>query len=260
MEYIDFANFDFWKNQFKGAVPFDHVVIDNFLSQDLAKALENDFPIDKLNELYTYNNPLEHKFASNNWNLFPPTTYAFLEYLNSATVVEKMSTLCGIELKADFGLHGGGWHIHGDGGKLNPHLDYSIHPKLGLQRKLNLILYLSSDWKEEYGGHLGLWSNDTNSNQPAKLEREVAVGFNKALIFDTTQSSWHGISRIIKAPSGNFRKSLAVYYLCEPSVDAPSHARALYAPTEDQKSDETILEMIRKRVDVTNSAEVYRTK
>ncbi len=61
---------------------------------------------------------VEHKFASNNWNLFPPTTYTFLEYLNSAAVVEKMSTLCGVELKADFGLQGCGWHIHVDRGKL----------------------------------------------------------------------------------------------------------------------------------------------
>jgi hypothetical protein len=82
-------------------------------------------------------------------------------------------------------------------------------------------------------------------NSKLILDYMVAVGIymvmeeshNKALIFDTTQSSWHGISRIIKAPIGHFRKSLVVYYLCEPSVDAPSHARALYAPTEDHKSD-----------------------
>ena len=142
MSSVDFSNFDAWKKNFNGAAPFDHVVIDNFLPHALAEDLEKDFPVDRLSELYSYNNPLEHKFASNNWNLFPPTTYAFFEYLNSAAVVEKMSLLCGVQLEADFGLHGGGWHIHGDGGKLNPHLDYSIHPKLGLQRKLNLILYL----------------------------------------------------------------------------------------------------------------------
>ncbi len=257
---IDFSELESWKNAFKGGVPFDHVVIDNFLPTDLASALEKDFPLEKLSELYSYNNPLEQKFASNNWNLFPPTTYAFFEYLNSAEVVKKMSILCGVELEADFGLHGGGWHIHGDGGKLNPHLDYSIHPKLGMQRKLNLILYLSSGWEESYGGHLGLWSNDPNQNQPSKLEKEVPVGFNRALIFDTTQHSWHGISRMVSAPAGLFRKSLAIYYLCKPANDAPTHARALYAPTEEQKQDASILEMIKKRVDVNASSQVYRTK
>ena len=129
-----------------------------------------------------------------------------------------------------------------------------------MQRKLNLILYLSSNWKEEYGGHLWLWSHDQHTNQPLKLEKEIPIGFNRALIFDTTQHSWHGISRMVKAPAGMYRKSLAIYYLCKPSEDAPQHARALYAPTEDQKTDESILDMIKKRADVNDSAKVYRTK
>jgi Rps23 Pro-64 3,4-dihydroxylase Tpa1-like proline 4-hydroxylase len=36
--------------------------------------------------------------------------------------------------------------------KLNVHLDYSIHPKLGLERRLNLVLYITSGWKPEWGG------------------------------------------------------------------------------------------------------------
>ncbi len=123
-----------------------------------------------------------------------------------------------------------------------------------------MILYLSSEWQNEYGGHLGLWSNDPAQNQPSKLEKEVPIGFNRALIFDTTQYSWHGINRMVKAPAGLFRKSLAVYYLCKPAANAPSHARALYAPTEEQKQDAEILEIIKKRVDVNASTQVYRTK
>jgi len=260
MTGIDFNEFEDWKVKFKGAKPFDHVVIDNFLNKDLAVSLESEFPIDSLQDLYSYNNPLENKFASNNWNLFSPKTYEFFEYLNSAKVVEKMSNLVGVKLVPDYGLHGGGWHIHGDGGKLNPHLDYSIHPKLGLQRKLNLIIYLSSNWEDEYGGHLGLWSHNPDTNQPANLEREVSIGFNKALIFDTTQMSWHGISQHVKAPVGLFRKSIAIYYLCEPAIGALPHGRALYAPTDDQKENKEIMEMIQKRVDVQSSSQVYRTQ
>lgn len=260
MTGIDFNNLEDWKGKFKGSKPFDHVIIDNFLNRELAESLESEFPIDRLQDLYSYNNPLENKFASNNWNLFSPKTYEFFEYLNSAEVVEKMSILAGVKLIPDYGLHGGGWHIHGDGGKLNPHLDYSIHPKLGLQRKLNLIIYLSSNWKDEYGGHLGLWNNNTDTSQPANMEQEVSIGFNKALIFDTTQMSWHGISQEVKAPVGLFRKSLAIYYLCEPAIGALPHGRALYAPTADQKENKEIMEMIQKRVDVQSSSLVYRTQ
>ena len=50
------------------------------------------------------------------------------------------------------GLNGGGWHIHANGGKLNPHLDYSMYPKLPYQRKLNIIVYLQPNWEESWGG------------------------------------------------------------------------------------------------------------
>ena len=36
--------------------------------------------------------------------------------------------------------------MHKAGGNLAIHLDYSIHPKMNLQRKLNLILYLEEDY------------------------------------------------------------------------------------------------------------------
>lgn len=57
-------------------------------------------------------------------------------------------------------MHGGGWHVHANNGNLNPHLDYTIHPKVKYQRRLNLIIYLEESYKDKYGGHLGFWSHD----------------------------------------------------------------------------------------------------
>ena len=65
---------------------------------------------------------------------------------------------------------------------LNPHLDYSLHPKLYLQRKLNIIIYISKLWKENWGGGLGL---ENDNNQPGKLEKTIIPKFNRAIIFDT---------------------------------------------------------------------------
>ena len=67
----------------------------------------------------------------------------------SPIFIEKIKSITGItDLYPDYGLHGGGWHMHGTGGNLNVHKDYSVHPKLGLRRKLNLIVYLSEDWNQ----------------------------------------------------------------------------------------------------------------
>ena len=52
---------------------------------------------------------------------------------------------------------GGGLHQIQRGGKLGIHADYSRHDRLPLERRINVLIYLNRDWKEEYGGALELW-------------------------------------------------------------------------------------------------------
>jgi hypothetical protein len=245
---------DFAKGQ-----PFSHCVIDDFVPAELGAQLEAEvLPYDH-QKWFVYKNAIEDKKALNDWNVFPATTYRFFQYLNSPEFVQFLSGLAGAQLYSDNGLHGGGWHMHGPGGNLNPHLDYSIHPKLGLQRKLNIILYISSDLKPDHGGHLGLWAHDDANKQPGKLVREIEPKYRRAVIFDTTQNSWHGMSRGLTQPEGIYRKSLATYFLCEPAKDSDPRGRALFAPRENQKGDEKIEELIKARSGVASSAKVYRT-
>ena len=137
--------------------PYDHLVIDDFFPLDKARKLSHEFPEYDSNLWYQYKNPLENKKSSNNWWDFPPETYKTFCFLNSCEFLNTLRDKTGIQkLYPDIGLHGGGLHIHGRGGKLNIHLDYSIHPKSGLQRKLNLIVYLTEGWDSEWGGGLEL--------------------------------------------------------------------------------------------------------
>lgn len=245
---------------FREALPFNHLVVDDFFKPDIADALSKEFLDYDSERWFCYKNSIEDKKAQNNWNEFPPLTYQAFAELNSAKVVNILSDLVGTQLFDDPGLHGGGWHIHGTGGNLNPHLDYSIHPKLKLQRKINIIVYLSQEMKPEYGGHLGLWGHDEINQQPAQLEKEVVPQFNRALIFDTTQNSWHGLSQPLTQPQGIYRKSFAIYYLCHPPRGVDPRGRALYAPREDQKNDPKVAALIKARADVQKSTEVYRDK
>jgi hypothetical protein len=245
---------------FAESKPFNHCVIDNFLDSEFANNLSADFPDYNCDTWYCYDNPLENKKALNNWNSFPPCTYQIFESLVSYEFTELLSDELGIKLYPDPGLHGGGWHIHGDGGNLNPHLDYSIHPKSGLMRKLNIIIYLSLDLKPEYGGHLGLWSRSHDEPSSLSLIKEIEPKFNRAVLFDTTQNSWHGMSRKFSAPNGVTRKSIAVYYLITPEAGCDPRSKALYAPREDQIGDTSILDLIQKRSDSVKFHESYRSK
>lgn len=228
--------------------PFQHSIKDNFLDKNLAIELSNDFIDYNDSKWFFYDNPLEHKKTINNWYTFPSTTYKFFSYLNSDEFITKLKNEFKIDsLYPDPGLHGAGWHIHGQGGKLNIHLDYNIHPKLNFQRKLNLILYLSQEWNPAWGGNLEFWSHDKEINQPKKLEKIIECKFNRAVIFDTTQNSWHGFSKEILCPPNLYRKSIAMYYLTDLPSQTDERYRALYAPREDQKNNNEIKELIIKR-------------
>jgi Rps23 Pro-64 3,4-dihydroxylase Tpa1-like proline 4-hydroxylase len=228
--------------------PFYYQVIDNFLDKGTAEKISKEFPDYHSDYWFSYNNPLENKKSCNNWYVFGPETYKTLLHLNSPEFIQKLKETTGIkELYPDIGLHGGGLHIHGTGGKLNVHLDYSIHPKLKLQRKLNLIIYLTENWNSEWGGSLEFWSHNQIKNKPENRVVTIDNVFNRAILFDTTQNSWHGFPTSITCPEGIYRKSLAVYYLTEPPEGTDPRPRALYAPTKEQENNPEILNLITKR-------------
>ena len=63
-----------------------------------------------------------------------------------------------------------------------------IH-RLNLERRINLLIYLNKDWKEEYGGHFELWNkrNDQPLNKSSCRSSIVAQ-----FLPPTTSVSYHG--------------------------------------------------------------------
>lgn len=246
--------------EFKNNDPFDHCVVDDFLTNEVIEKIEEEFLPYTDSRWYYYKNKLEDKKALNDWNVFPPMTYRLFNYLNSSRFIDILSAAVGVQLYSDTGLHGGGWHMHGPGGNLNPHLDYSLHPKTGLERKLNLIIYVSSALKENHGGNLGLWNQNNKELKPDNLIKSIAPKYNRAVIFDTTQNSWHGMCEPLTQPEGIYRKSLAVYYLIDPTPNTINRQKALFAARSDQEDDPAILELIKKRADNKLFNTVYKTE
>jgi len=209
--------------------PFDHWMINNFFEIDFARQLSNEFIdySDTSDDTIHYHNWTAEKKACNKWDKFPPKTYQTFFNLVSSDFTSKLSDLTGLNpLYPDVGLHGGGWHMHGQGGRLSLHLDYSIHPKLNLQRKLNLIIYLEEDYHPDWGGSLQLWSHNHKSSKPLKKVKEIEPLFNRAIIFDTSQKSWHGFPDPINPPKGKMRKSFAIYYLTDITSTAEERYKA----------------------------------
>jgi Rps23 Pro-64 3,4-dihydroxylase Tpa1-like proline 4-hydroxylase len=250
MIYVNLENVKNSFGTFHGAEPFPYCVIDKFFTNEIAEQLAREFPNSESNVFNgNYFNQIEIKRTCNIWDRFPSTTYNVLQYLNSAEFLDFITLLTGgSKLYADHGLHGGGWHIHPPGGKLNVHLDYSIHPKMKLQRKYNLLVYLNPNYQSVWGGELGLWEG---TDKPKELVRILEPKFNQAIIFDTTCNSWHGLEVPNKFPKGQDRKSIALYYLIDPPTDINERSRALFSPSKDQENDQEVLDLIDRRSKVT---------
>ena len=103
---------------------------------------------------------------------------------------------------------GGGIHQIGKGRFLKIHHDFTKHTYLpNLERKINLLIYLNSEWKEEYGGHLELWDS-----QMTTCHHRILPIFNRCVIFNTNKFSYHGHPDPITCPPERTRKSVALYY------------------------------------------------
>lgn len=242
------------------ANPFSHIVVDNFLNDEIARSVALEFPEFDSDDWRVYNNEIEVKKLQNHWDKFGPATYRLMQFLNSREFIGKIESMTGCDLYPDYGLNGGGLHSHKRGGKLNVHLDYSIHPKLKLERRVNLLIYLTPGWDESWGGFLGLWAKASGKNAPGELVETIVPVFNRAVLFDTTQDSWHGLPDEIMCPEGVTRNSLAVYYLCKPRDGADERGKALFAPYKDQAEDPNVLSLIQRRSDIHLAAGAYGDK
>ena len=241
--------------------PFPYVIIDNFLNNSFARNIYSEFPDYEENIWHSYNNYCEKKKTLNNWNFFKPYTYQLFSYLNSQVFINKIQKYLTKEtIFSDDGLHGAGLSImKNNSGKLNPHLDNSIHPKNGLLRKYNLILFINKKWGKNDGGCLNFYnSNKTNKKLNGDLVKAIEPVYNRCVIFDTSMNSWHGVGKISKNVN-LYRKSIQIYYFVK-KTPKNKRLKVLYAPLASKKKNKKILNFIKKRSSMKKFSKVYIVK
>jgi hypothetical protein len=237
---IDNLNYIFNNNKDS---PFEHIIIENFFNNEYVEMLENNFPSINNPEWFRYYNPIENKYAMNNFNNNIIYNKLF-EILQSDITINYVKKITGYnDLEKDDYLHGAGLHYHSTGGKLDMHLDYSIHPLSGKERRVNLIVYLNKDWKEEYNGDIQLW--DENFTKPVK---KIYPNYNRAILFKTSDISWHGLPTPIRCPNNNGRKSIAIYYVSEPRIDIIFRKKAQFRPLPWQSINDKLQQLYDIRV------------
>jgi Rps23 Pro-64 3,4-dihydroxylase Tpa1-like proline 4-hydroxylase len=211
---IDLVGTRFEKSSkvYQNADPFPHIFLDEFLSESVARQAMASFPAVKDNGWIHYMHVNEKKHGLNKSNLIPEPIRNIILQLNNREFLMHLSKLTGIErLLPDPGLEGGGLHQTQRGGFLNIHADFTVHPhKKSWKRRVNLLIYLNQNWQPEYGGDLELWSRDMK-----QCKVKIAPLFNRVVIFNTEEDSYHGLPNPLNCPDDMTRKSIALYHYTE---------------------------------------------
>ncbi len=191
--------------------PFQHAVIDNFLSEGLAKAAMDSFPpLSDPSWDHSNDKGIEVKSRTTWKSEFdvPENIIDVIRIANSSLILEAMSDLLKIpKLMPDPYFSGGGLNVSETNGQLDVHVDGNYHDASGLNRRVNILIYLNPKWQESWGGEFGIYSNDGS-----KLVKSIPPLFNRCVIFDSHDKSYHGLPNPIKFPKSDPRKSIILYY------------------------------------------------
>ncbi|MBX2876880.1 MAG: 2OG-Fe(II) oxygenase [Saprospiraceae bacterium] len=200
------------QSEYQNAMPYPHGKFESFLEEWAAHKAMNAFPKVKDAGWIHYVHVNEKKHGLNKMDLIPAFLQEVISVLNSDEFVHSLSKLTGIAgLKADPSLEGGGLHQSQRGGYLNIHADFTVHPhKRNWRRRVNVLVYLNEDWLESYKGDLELWSRDMK-----QCEQKISPIFNRCVVFNTDEDSFHGLPEAIQCPEDMTRKSIALYYFTE---------------------------------------------
>jgi hypothetical protein len=192
--------------------PFRHVVIDDFFAADYAERLLADFPPFERGNARNEAGELGGKSTVERIRELGAPYAALDDLIQSRAFLDLVSRLTGVpDLLYDPHYFGGGTHENREGQDLDAHVDFNRHPLENWHRRLNLIVYLNHDWDDAWGGSLELHSDPRSPDDQVRL---VTPLFNRCVIFETTEWSWHGFSRITlpDARKDLTRRSIALYF------------------------------------------------
>lgn len=191
--------------------PYKHLIIDNFLDQNLANQCLKNFPntLDK-NWEFSNDKGIEIKYRSKWTSEFdiPEGIVDAIRIMNGANFLRSVSEIFKIKkLIPDPYFTGGGLNVTKKGGLLDVHVDGNYHDATGLNRRINALLFLNKNWKPSWKGEFALY--DKNGD---KCLKKIEPIFNRLLVFDTHDKSWHGLPDPINFPEDVPRRSILLYY------------------------------------------------
>lgn len=193
--------------KYQSGKPYHYIGIDDFLPLEVVEKLRQE-ALAEGEKPAEYASAQEKLKTSYNPDTLPAYSRLVFNALSSQSFLKFLEEMTGIEnLIPDPYFLGGGIHRTNNGGYLGIHADFNHHKRMNLERRLNVLIYLNPDWKEEYGGSFEVWTDDMSE----KMASYVPI-MNRMCCFSTSSTSMHGNPEPINHPDGQPRLSIALYY------------------------------------------------
>ncbi|HEV2200735.1 MAG TPA: 2OG-Fe(II) oxygenase [Bryobacteraceae bacterium] len=206
------AEADAYRQMFIHAWPFQHLAIDDFFEASFAERLLVEFPRFDPQLARNEMGEIGGKAVNTRIREISPAYRELYDTIGGKPFLEMMGRISGIpELILDPRMYGGGTHENLHGQELDPHVDFNYDEAQQLHRRLNVIVYLNKGWRTEWGGAIEIHSNPRD---PATNRiRGFDPIFNRCVMFETNEISWHGFPKIDLPPEQRdmSRKSISIY-------------------------------------------------
>jgi 2OG-Fe(II) oxygenase superfamily len=223
-------------DQFQVAVPFPHVVIDNFLDRSIVESLCQDFP--EISSMYRSHHYLfANKYELSFWGRISDSFRLVHQELSSTKFQSFIHRLSHANLFMDPEIYGD-LHQGVNGSFLDMHVDFNLHPTYATWvHWLNIIIYLNADWQKEYGGPLQLRHGVEGDIY------KIAPLFNRCVIMQSNDMTYHGYPQL-KLPQGVTRRSiLAHFYKEEPLDRLPAQRPTVFVPAQSSIFKSTLAKL-----------------
>lgn len=185
------------REEYLAAEPFPHIAIDDFLPPAILDRCLAEFPAPTA-AAESYDRSQERLKRSYSPDVLPPFSRQLFYAFNSRPFIQVVENITGIKgLLPDPFFLGGGLHEIATGGHLSVHADFNHHVPLNVERRVNVLIYLNKDWREEYGGQLELWDDGMST-----CLKSYVPAFNRCVLFNTTSRSNHGNPQVVRHPGG----------------------------------------------------------
>lgn len=155
---------------------------------------------------------------------FAPYTRELALNFNSHEFVSWLQNMTGLDrIIPDPHFIGAGLMRCYRGDSLKLHTDFNWNEQLHLNRCLSMILYLSQEWQEDWGGHLEFWDFEKT-----RCLHRVSPRPNRLLIWNYDERTIHGHPNPITCPDAVSRDGLRIFYFQSNATPLTPPHRSLY--------------------------------